>query len=86
MSHFRADKDKQDKSRSNKLLFVSHNGRPIDITYVNSILTACPTVDNQITTHFFRRTFITKAVEAGVSKELIAKQVGHVDNVIIDRI
>lgn len=77
---------KHNLDRETHLLFTSVNGRPPLITDFNRWLGRVPGIDKRITTHIFRHTFISLAIEQGMSKELIQQQVGHVDNKMIDTI
>lgn len=73
-------------NRDEILLFVKNNGEPLNMTNFNLKLKKVGLPDNKATTHVFRHTFITKAVESGISKDIIAKQVGHVDTKMIDQV
>lgn len=72
--------------RGNKLLFKSVHGNPFPISYTNDLLGEIKIPNKKITTHIFRHTFISIAVQNGMSKDLIAKQVGHTDTQMIDRV
>ena len=71
--------------KNNNLLFKSPQGNPIHTESFNRQLRRIP-LEKNVTTHYFRHTFITMAVESGIDKDLIAKQVGHVDTKMMDRI
>lgn len=73
-------------NRENKFLFMTKHGRPADIVIFNKAISQFSLPDKKITSHIFRHTFITRAVEAGMSKDLIAKQVGHVDTEMIEKV
>lgn len=72
--------------RDNNLLFFRSNGLPIDITFVNEMLHRFEISDKVLTTHIFRHTFITRAVENHIDAKLIAEQVGHSGTELIDRV
>ncbi|XJS11762.1 tyrosine-type recombinase/integrase [Aerococcaceae bacterium WGS1372] len=76
---------KDNLDRGNKLLFSTKNGTPIRTGTMNKYLKRVD-LDKNVTTHIFRHTFITHAVQNGMSKELIAQQVGHTDTSMIDKI
>lgn len=86
MQHSQLRTIKHNLNRETNLLFTSVNGRPPLITDFNRWLGRVPGIDKRITTHIFRHTFISLAIEQGMSKELIQQQVGHVDNKMIDTI
>lgn len=67
------------------MLFMKYNKRVMTLAYIHPFLKKYSS-DKKITTHYFRHTFITLAVEAGISKDLIARQVGHADTMMIDKI
>ncbi|HFI0682480.1 TPA: tyrosine-type recombinase/integrase [Streptococcus suis] len=67
-------------------LFLSVFGNPLHIRFVNNTLKKYHIEGKELTTHIFRHTFITLAVEAGIPKELIAKQVGHADTNMIEKV
>ena len=71
--------------KENTLLFKTSYGHPKRTSDFNRILKKVP-LEKNVTTHYFRHTFITLAVENVISKELIAKQVGHADTTMIDRV
>ncbi|MBR7928421.1 site-specific integrase [Aerococcaceae bacterium zg-ZUI334] len=73
-------------TRSKKFLFMTKYGYPSDIVIFNKNISKYKLPNKKITSHIFRHTFITRAVEAGISKDLIAKQVGHVDTEMIDKV
>lgn len=50
------------------------------------ILHKYETFDKTLTTHIFRHTFITRAVENHIDAKLIAEQVGHSGTELIDRV
>lgn len=77
---------KHNFSRDNYLLFPTVHGNPIDINNFNFYIGQIELTDKKITSHYFRHTFITMAVQNGMSKELIAKQVGHTSQQMIDNI
>lgn len=72
--------------RENLLLFARRNGLPILITTFNYHLKKVGIANKTVSTHIFRHTYITKAVESGVSKDIIARQVGHSDTKMIDKV
>lgn len=67
-------------------LFMSSSSRPLNINTVNQTLSQYQIEGKRIRTHIFRHTFITLAVEVGIPKELIAKQVGHTDTKMIENV
>lgn len=77
---------KYNADRDLKVLFINRNGRPENIARINHILQKIEIENKKISTHIFRHTFITLMVEAGVDKNLIAKQVGHSSTKMIDRV
>lgn len=60
------------------LLFKDNNGNPRSLNTVNDILRDYVDIPNKsVTTHIFRHTFITKAMEEGIPLHLIAEHVGN---------
>lgn len=72
--------------RDNKLLFKSIHGNPPSLSDYNAVLKKIKIPKKKITSHIFRHTFVSVAVQNGINKELIAKQVGHTDTNMIDRV
>jgi integrase len=72
--------------KENKLLFKAITGSPMNIDYFNRVLKKIEVNNKKLTSHFFRHTFITYAVQNGMDKELIARQVGHSDTAMIDKV
>lgn len=71
--------------KDNNLLFRSDGGKPFNIDTFNKLLKKTP-IEKHLTSHIFRHTFITLAVERGIDKNLIARQVGHADTKMIDKV
>lgn len=72
--------------RENDLIFVTKHGNPVSMNYFNIILKKNSPPNKPVTSHYFRHTFITLALEAEVDKNLIAEQVGHEGTEMIDQI
>ncbi len=72
------------KNREQRLLFVGNTGYPIRPAQMNVSLKGI--ISKPVSTHYFRHTFISLAVQNGVSKEIIAEQVGHADTKMIDKV
>lgn len=72
--------------KENKLLFKTRYGNPYPILSFNNRLKEAGIEGKNVTTHYFRHTFVTIAIERGMNKELIARQVGHADTHMIDKI
>lgn len=72
--------------RSNKLLFKTVHGTPFRTQSLNLVLSRIEIPNKKVTTHIFRHTFITMAVQNNISKDLIAQQVGHSDTNMIDKV
>lgn len=70
--------------RSNRLLFLGKTGKPIRPSQLNVNLKGI--IDKPVSTHYFRHTFISMAVQNGLSKDIIAEQVGHADTQMIDKV
>lgn len=77
---------KHNLNREDPLLFVRKTGKPISLTLFSKYLNQIELPGKKVTSHIFRHTFITKAVENGISKDIIAKQVGHTDTKMIDKV
>lgn len=77
---------KHNLNREEPLLFVRKTGKPISLMLFSKYLKQIELPEKKVTSHIFRHTFITKAVESGISKDIIAKQVGHVNTNMIDRV
>lgn len=77
---------KHNLNREDPLLFVRKTGKPISLTLFSKYLKQIELPGKKVTSHIFRHTFITKAVENGISKDIIAKQVGHTDTKMIDKV
>lgn len=71
--------------KENTQLFKTVHGNVIRNRKVNERLKKIK-LSKQVTTHTFRHTFVSLAVEKGISKDLIAKQVGHSDTKMIEEI
>lgn len=72
--------------KENTLLFKTRNGVPIKTHEFNKRLKQADVPNKNVTSHYFRHTFITLAIESGMNKDLIARQVGHADTTMIDRV
>lgn len=72
--------------RDSSLLFMTRNGTVIDDHYINKILKKFDINGKNVTTHYFRHTFITLMVENNVPLHLIAEHVGHSDTKMIEKI
>ena len=68
------------------LLIFNDKGGPLDISIANNRLHTYEPQDKSYTTHIFRHTYVTRMVENYVPGKLIAKQVGHADTGLIDKI
>ncbi|API89004.1 hypothetical protein BKP56_06935 [Marinilactibacillus sp. 15R] len=69
--------------KENTQLFKTPFGNVIQHRKVNSKLKKVE-LDKRVRTHTLRHTFVSLAVEKGISKDLIAKQVGHSDTKMIE--
>jgi|GEM_PF-7042732 len=72
--------------RNNDLLFFRSSGEPVDISPVNELLHHYESSDKKLTTHIFRHTFVTRAVENNIPPKQIAEMVGHSGTELIDRV
>lgn len=75
-------------SRKPLLLFKSKKDNPLLSVTFNNLLHRYvnPYVDKKITSHIFRHTFITLMIEKGVQLDFIARQVGHTDTMMIQKV
>lgn len=71
---------------SNSLLFPAKDGGPYRLYTYNRNLAKFKKAGKHLTSHIFRHTYITRAVEQGVDRNLIARQVGHADTQMIDKV
>ena len=76
----------QNISKDNKLLFKTKYGNPISTLTYNNALKKVGITHKVVTSHIFRHTFVSMAVEKGISRELIAEQVGHTDISMINKV
>ena len=72
--------------KDNTLLFKTRFGNPISTLTYNNALKKVGIVHKKVTSHIFRHTFISMAIERGISRELIAEQVGHTDIDMINKV
>lgn len=72
--------------KDNTLLFKTQHGNPISTLMFNNALKKVGITHKKVTTHIFRHTYITLAVENKLDKDIIAKQVGHADTKMIERV
>lgn len=72
--------------RNDLLLFQSKHGNPFILNKFNLMLRDIEIEGKKVTSHIFRHTYITKAVEQGINKDIIARQVGHADTKMIDKV
>lgn len=72
--------------RFNDLLFKTEYGNPISTLSFNNRLKEVGIKGKNVTTHYFRHTFITLAIENKIDRDLIARQVGHADTTMIERV
>ena len=72
--------------RTNTLLFKTKYGNPISTLSFNNRLKQVGIRDKNVTTHYFRHTFITMAIENKMDRDLIARQVGHADTNMIEKV
>lgn len=73
--------------KENKLIFKTQFGNPTPMASFNKALKEVKIKGKEdATSHYFRHTFITMAVQNGMDKELIARQVGHSDTSMIDKV
>ena len=72
--------------RDNTLLFKTRYGNPISTLSFNNRLKLVGIEGKNVTTHYFRHTFITMAIENRMDRGLIARQVGHADTNMIDKV
>lgn len=86
ITHSKLATIKYNLPRDNDLLFKSRTGLPYDIRGINRKLAKYDTNGKHISTHIFRHTFITMKVEEGMDLNLIAKQVGHSSQKMIQQV
>ena len=72
--------------RNNTLLFKNLHGKPIHIEVLNKNLRKIKINNKRVSSHYLRHTFITMAVQDKIDKDLIARQVGHSDTNMIDKV
>ncbi|MGH2078824.1 tyrosine-type recombinase/integrase [Aerococcus urinaeequi] len=72
--------------RENVALFRSDNGLPRRPKFLNTELHKIKIPNKHLTSHIFRHTYVSLAVEQGIDKDTIAKQVGHANTKMIDNI
>lgn len=72
--------------RTNDLLFKTEYGNPISTLSFNNRLKEVGIKGKNVTSHYFRHTFITLAIENKIDRDLIARQVGHADTTMIERV
>lgn len=72
--------------KSNTLLFKTRYGNPISTLSFNNRLKLVEIEGKNITSHYFRHTFITMAIQNKMDRDLIARQVGHADTTMIERV
>lgn len=72
--------------RENVTLFRSDNGLPRRPKFLNTELYKIKIPNKYLTSHIFRHTYVSLAVEQGIDKDTIAKQVGHANTKMIDNI
>ena len=73
-------------SPNNSLLFITRSGNIIDPGNINRIIKNIPDLEKEVTTHYFRHTFIVKMIENKVPLHLIAQHVGHKNTRMIEDI
>ncbi|MGF3113520.1 tyrosine-type recombinase/integrase [Facklamia sp. P9177] len=71
---------------SNSLLFITRNGRILDPGSLNRIIKKIPGLEKEVTTHYFRHTFIVRMIENKIPFHLIAEHVGHKNTRMIEDI
>lgn len=89
LHQIQADKLKAIKYRlgiKDPMLFRGMKGTPQRVINLNNTLRQIEIPGKKVTSHIFRHTFITVALENGMDKNLIAKQVGHNDTTMIDQV
>lgn len=73
-------------NREDPILFRSEFDNPHNRRFLNDQLALIEINNKKITSHIFRHTFITIAIENKIDKEVIAEQVGHADTKMIDKV
>lgn len=73
-------------SPDNTLLFTTRTGKPYSLLQFNRELSKVNIPGKRVTTHYFRHTFVTLAIEHGIPLHLIAHHVGHTDTKMIEKI
>ena len=77
---------KHAKTNAESLLF-GNGTQPLKISTANRYLRMTrETINKPATTHFFRHTFVTNAVQKGVPIMDIARQIGHADDKMIKQV
>lgn len=72
--------------RENVVLFRSDNRLPSRPKFLNTELHKIKFPNTYLTSHIFRHTYVSLAVEQGIDKDTIARQVGHANTKMIDGI
>lgn len=86
ITHTRLKVMKYKLPRDISLLFMTRTGNVIDDHYINKILKNFDINGKNVTTHYFRHTFITLMVENNVPLNLIAEHVGHTNTEMIQKV
>lgn len=76
---------KRNIPKDNTLLFKTRHGNPYPLQSMNVKLKYVQ-MNKRITTHIFRHTFITRMIENGMDRYLLAQYVGHSSTKMIDKI
>lgn len=72
--------------KNNTMLVITKTGKLLDPGSINRIIKHIPDIDKEVTTHYFRHTFIVRMIENGVPLHLIAEHVGHANTRMIEQV